>query len=148
MSDFWSAWVMLLIVITLGITLFLFLWGLRVPIPTQPDGTTGHVWPHGVLREGVRKLPAWWIVLSTMVFIAGFGYLALYPGFGASTGRLNWTSQDELARAQAANRQLDAPLRERVRGKPLESIAADADAVRIGEVIFIDNCAGCHGRNA
>jgi cytochrome c oxidase cbb3-type subunit 3 len=106
------------------------------------------VWAHGVLREGVRRLPTWWIVMSAMAFVAGFGYLALYPGFGAFSGLLDWTSQGELARAQATNRQLEAPLRERVRGKPLESIAADAEAVRIGEVIFVDNCAACHGRNA
>jgi cytochrome c oxidase cbb3-type subunit 3 len=137
-----------LIVINLGITLFLFLWGLRVAIPTQSDGTSGHVWAHGVLREGVRRLPTWWIVISAMAFVACFGYLALYPGFGAFSGHLDWTSQGELERAQAANRQLEAPLRERVRGKPLEAIAADAEAVRIGEVIFVDNCAACHGRNA
>ena len=41
MSGFWSAWVILLIVVNLGITLFLFVWGIRVKIPTQPDGTSG-----------------------------------------------------------------------------------------------------------
>ena len=57
MTGFWSTWVIVLVVINLGITVFLFLWGLRVDIPTQPDGTSGHVWAHGVLREGVRRLP-------------------------------------------------------------------------------------------
>ena len=148
MSGFWSAWVMLLIVVNLGITLFLFIWGLRVDIPTQPDGTSGHVWAHGVLRESVRRLPTWWIVVSVLAFVVGFGYLALYPGFGAFAGLLHWTSHGELARARAANQQLEAPLLERIRGKPVESIATDPEAVRVGEVIFVDNCAPCHGRNA
>jgi cytochrome c oxidase cbb3-type subunit 3 len=148
MSEFWSGWVMLLIVLNLGITLFLFLWGLRVDIPTQADGTSGHVWAHGVLREGVRRLPTWWVVISVAVFVAGFCYLALYPGFGAFKGVLGWTSHDELARDDAANRQLEAPLLERVRGKPVESIATDTEALRVGEVLFVENCAACHGRDA
>jgi hypothetical protein len=62
MSEFWSGFVIVLIIVVLGTTVFLFLWGPRVEIPTQPDGTSGHVWAHGVLREGVRRLPTWWIV--------------------------------------------------------------------------------------
>jgi cytochrome c oxidase cbb3-type subunit 3 len=146
MSDFWSAWVILLIVVNLGITLFLFLWGTRVDIPTQPDGTSGHVWAHGVLREGVRRLPTWWVVMSAVVFAVGFAYLALYPGFGAFKGLLNWTSHGELARDETANQQREVPLRERISGKSIEVIASDPEALRVGQVIFIDNCASCHGR--
>jgi cytochrome c oxidase cbb3-type subunit III len=147
-SDFWSAWVILLIVVNLGITLFLFLWGPRVAIPTQPDGTSGHVWAHGVLREGVRRLPTWWIVMSAATFIIGIGYLALYPGFGAFKGLLGWTSHDELARNQTGNLKLEAPLRERIRGKSVETLAADPEVLRVAYVLFVDNCAACHGRDA
>ena len=138
----------LLIVVNLGIALFLFLWAPRVDIPTQPDGTSGHVWAHGVLREGIRRLPTWWIVMSAATFVLGIGYLALYPGFGAFTGLLGWTSHGELARDQVANLQLETPLRERMRGKSIESIAADPEALRVGQVVFVDNCAACHGRDA
>ena len=148
MSGFWSAWVILLIVVNLGITLFLFVWGIQVKIPTQPDGTSGHVWAHGVLREGIRNLPTWWIVLSTAMFIAGFGYLALYPGFGAFTGILGWTSHDELARDQTTNGERLGAMRDRVRGKTVEMLATDPEALRVGETLFVDNCAACHGRNA
>ena len=148
MSGFWSAWVAALVVLNLGVTVFLFLWGLRVKIPTQPDGTSGHVWAHGVLREGVRRLPTWWVVLSAASLVLGIGYLVLYPGFGAAAGTLGWTSADELARGQEANRRLEAPLLERIRGKPLETIAADPQALRVGQVLFIENCAACHGREA
>ncbi len=148
MTEFWSGWVILLAVFTLGASLFLFIYGLRVDIPTQPDGTSGHVWAHGVLRESVRSLPVWWIVISAIGFVAAFVYLALYPGFGAFKGFLGWTAHDELARDQAANRQLEAPLRERVRGKTVESIATDPEALRAGGMLFVENCAACHGRNA
>ena len=148
MSEFWSTWVVVLVIVTLGITVFLFLWGLRVDIPTRPDGTSGHVWAHGVLREAVRRLPTWWIVFSAAWLIAGLGYLALYPGLGAFAGALGWTSGGELALSQDANRRLAAPLLERVRGKPVETIVADPAALRVGGVLFIDNCAVCHGRDA
>ncbi len=148
MTDFWSAWVMALSVFTLAGSLFLFIYGLRVDIPTQPDGTSGHVWAHGVLREGVRSLPVWWIVISAIGFASAFVYLVLYPGFGGFKGVLGWTAHDELARDHAAHLQLAAPLRERARGKTVESIATDPEAMRAGGMLFVENCAACHGRDA
>src|SRR5262245_14333689 len=148
MSSFWSAWVIALIVINLGITLFLFIWGIRVKIPTLPDGTSGHVWAHGVLREGIRNLPTWWIVLSSLVFIAGFAYLALYPGFGAFKGVLGWTSHGELARDQTKDGELLGVLRDRLQGKSVEALSTDPEALRVGERLFVDNCAACHDRSA
>ena len=148
MSGFWSAWVIALVVLTLSISVFLFVWALRVDIPTQPDGTTGHVWAHGVLREAVRRLPTWWIVLSVASLAVGIGYLVFYPGFGSYPGTLGWTSGDELARRQEANRKREAPLLERIRGKPVEAVAEDPQALRAGRVLFVENCAACHGRDA
>lgn len=148
MSPFWSGWIMFLVVLNMGITLFLFVWGTRVEIPTQPDGTSGHVWAHGVLREGVRKLPLWWVLMSASMFIAGFTYLALYPGFGSYKGILGWTAHGELARDTAANRTKLDPLLARFNQGTVAQLAADADATRIGHRLFIDNCAACHGRQA
>lgn len=146
MSPFWSGWIMFLIVLNLGITLFLFLWGPRVKIPTLPDGTTGHVWAHGVLREGMNRLPLWWIVMSGAMFVIGFAYLYLYPGFGANKGSLGWTSQQQLANDIAANKARLEPILAGFAGKPVDVLAADATATRMGERLFIDNCAACHGR--
>ena len=148
MSPFWSAWVMVLICLNLGITLFLFIWGLRVSIPVQPDGTTGHVWAHGVLRESVRRLPLWWVALSAAVFVIGVAYLALYPGFGGFKGLLGWTSHDELSANTQANEAKLAVTTQPFAGKTIEELAADPVATEIGQRLFIDNCAACHGREA
>lgn len=148
MSTFWSVWVMFLVVLNLGITFFLFLWGPRVEIPTLRDGTTGHVWAHGVLREGVRKLPLWWLIVSFAMFIAGFTYLALYPGFGAFKGMLGWTSAGEVAHDRDANDAKLAPLMQRIHDSPVEKLASDPEVTRLGQRLFIDNCAACHGREA
>jgi cytochrome c oxidase cbb3-type subunit 3 len=148
MTPFWSFWVMFLLCLNLGITLFLFIWGLLVSIPVQTDGTTGHVWAHGVLREGVRRLPLWWVALSAAVFLIGFTYLALYPGFGSFKGLLGWTSHEELSADTEANQARLASTTELFAKKSIEELAADPVAMQIGQRMFIDNCAACHGREA
>lgn len=148
MSSFWSGWVMFLVTLNLGITLFLFLWGMRVSIPTLPDGTTGHVWAHGVLREGVRKLPLWWVLFSASMFLIGFTYLALYPGFGSFKGVLGWTSTDELQRDTAANNAKLEALIQPLRPLSIEQLAADPEAAATGHRLYLDNCAACHGSEA
>ena len=148
MSLGWSLWVMFLVVLNMGITFFLFVWGQRVEIPVQPDGTSGHVWAHGVLREGVRKLPRWWVFLSASMFAWGLAYLALYPGFGNSKGLLGWTSHGQLADDIAAMNSRIGEYKQFYLSLPIPKLSANPSAVRIGERMFVDNCAGCHGRTA
>lgn len=148
MTSFWSGWVITLIVFNLGITLFLFLWGPHARIPTLADGTTGHVWAHGALREGMHRLPLWWIVISGLMFIAAFAYLVLYPGFGDSPGRLGWTSHGQLARDTAANDKLLGATMQRFSKLSIEQLAGDRDALAMGRVLFADNCEACHGSDA
>ncbi|CAM5274147.1 cytochrome-c oxidase, cbb3-type subunit III [Rhodanobacter lindaniclasticus] len=148
MSTGWSLWVMFLVVLNLGITFFLFLWGPRAKIPTLPDGTSGHVWAHGVLREGVRPLPMWWLVISGAMFVAGFAYLVLFPGFGNFKGVLGWTSHGKLAQDVAVNEAKRAPLVDRFKLYPVEQLASDPAALQMGKVLFEDNCAACHQRSA
>lgn len=148
MSAFWSGWVKFLVVLNLGITLALFVWALRVRIPTLPDGTTGHVWAHGVLREGVRRLPRWWVLFSAAMFAASFIYLALYPGFGSSKGALGWTSAAELRRDTSANEAIiEANLRP-LRSLSIAEMSAHPIAMTQGFRLFQDNCAACHGAHA
>lgn len=146
MSTGWAWWVMTLIVFNLGVIFFLFLWAPRAKVPIEADGTTGHSWAHGEIREGMHPLPMWWIVLSFAMFIAAFTYLVLYPGFGNTVGALDWTSHrehDENAAKNAVN--LDALL-QRASSMSGEQMAHDPEIVKLGEMLFVDNCAACHGR--
>lgn len=147
MSSGWSWWVIGLIVFNLGVTFLLFLWAPRAKVPVLPDGTTGHVWAHGVLREGMHRLPGWWIAASLVMYLSAFGYLALYPGFGKHEGALGWTSGKELASATAANAGKLEPVLQRLAAMGVEEVAVDAQAQRLGERLFVDNCAACHGRD-
>lgn len=148
MSGFWSVWVVVLACVTAGVSFILFLWALWMRIPTVDDGTTGHVWAHGVLREAVRPLPWWWVLISVGAFLFAVAYLVLYPGFGSNAGRLAWTSESEHQRAAAANNVLLearlAPLRE----LGIEQLAAHKEAAGIGHRLYLDNCAACHGPEA
>ena len=145
MSTFWSTWVIVLAVLTFGISFLLLCWAPWVRIPTQADGTTTHVWAHGVLREGVKDLPRWWLVVSFLAFFAAALYVLLFPGLGNFRGLLNWTSTSALEEAAANNEALRSALLDRTRRQPVEQLAADADATRIGRRLFVDNCAACHG---
>jgi cytochrome c oxidase cbb3-type subunit III len=148
MSVFWSGWVKTLVILNLGITLTLFVLALRIKVPTQADGTTGHVWAHGVLREGVRKLPLWWVLFSAAMFAVGIGYLALYPGFGDSAGSLGWTSKSEHQRDVTTNDAKLATVIEPLRALSIDQIAADPRSAELGHRLYLDNCAGCHGTDA
>ncbi len=145
MSVGWSLWVMFLVTLNMGITFFLFMWAPRAKIPTLPDQTSGHVWAHGTIREGVRRLPFWWVWFSASMFVAAWIYLMLYPGYGHHVGLLGWTSHGELARDQASNnRKLDGLL-ERFRQYTPEQLTNDPAALQMGGRLFVDNCAACHG---
>jgi cytochrome c oxidase cbb3-type subunit III len=148
MSTFWSTWVIVLAVVTFGISFLLLCWAPWVKIPTQADGTTTHVWAHGVLREGVKDLPRWWLIVSFLAFFAAALYVLLFPGLGNYRGLLNWTSAEALQEKAADNDALMAALVERARNRPVEQLAADPDVVRIGGRLFADNCAACHGNRA
>ena len=146
MSSGWSWWVVGLIVVNFGLTFFLFLWAPRARVPVLPDGTTGHVWANGTLREGMNRLPGWWIVTSLAMYLIAVAYFVLYPGFGNAPGTLGWTSGKELAAATAANAARLDPVLARLGTMSVEALAGDAQARQLGERLFVDNCAACHGR--
>lgn len=148
MSTFWSRWVVILIAINLGIALFLFVWGQLTKIPTEPDGTTGHVWAHGVLRESVRRLPLWWLLMSIGAFISAGVYFALYPGLGNYKGSLGWTQEDQFQRdTESNNAKIEAQVQP-LRALTIEQMATDSNATANGQRLFHDNCAACHGADA
>jgi len=145
MSGFWSGWVIFFVALNMLLVVFLFIFALRVRIPVDEDGNTGHIWAHGALREGVRRLPMWWIVMSIGLLLFGVVYLILYPGLGSFQGTLGWSSTEQVRQHRAENQARLADLHELVRTQPVEQLAQDARVVRAGGVLFDENCAACHG---
>lgn len=146
MSTGWSWWVMSLVTFNMGVTFFLFLWAPWAKVPTVADGTTGHSWAGGTIREGVKPLPLWWLLLSCAMFIAAFIYLVLYPGFGNNPGRLGWSAHGEHDQAAAATQARLQPVMQQLAGMSVAQASRDPRALQIGARLFGDNCAACHGR--
>lgn len=148
MSDFTSNfWSLFIAAITVGgiVACLLLLWfSGKAKAMTAHDNTTGHVWD-GDLREMNNPLPRWWVWLFIITIVFGGVYLALYPGLGNRPGKLGWSStgqhQAEMAKAEKDL----APLYAKYVAMKTEDMAGDAQAMAIGERLFMNNCAQCHG---
>ena len=71
MNLFWSIYVGVLVILTMGLALLLYFYGTRVKIPIDDKGTSGHSWDNGGLREAVHRLPRWWAIMSLTMFVWG-----------------------------------------------------------------------------
>lgn len=155
MSDFvsngWSLYVAAIVIGGLLFCVLVLLGSARHKVIRDAQGnidqTTGHVWD-GDLRELNNPLPRWWVGLFVITIAFSVGYLVFYPGLGDRQGSLGWSSarqyQDELASAKVAEDQVYA----RFQGHPVEDLARDPIASAIGERLFLNNCAACHGSDA
>jgi cytochrome c oxidase cbb3-type subunit 3 len=150
-SVFWDYYVAIISVASvIGCAVFLKVQSRRrvVVAPGQQPETTGHVWD-GDLREFHNPMPRWWIVLFYLTVLFSIVYLILYPGLGTQfKGLLKWTSTgqhaEEVKRADAKY----GPLFAAYLQQPIEKVAADPRARQMGERIFLNNCAQCHGSDA
>jgi len=111
------------------------------------DNTTGHVWDED-LRELNNPLPLWWMGLFVLTIVFSGIYLALYPGLGSVAGKLGWTSLEEHAADVAQTRAAMAPVYATFANETPEQLARDPKAHGIGERLFANNCAQCHGADA
>ncbi len=150
MSDFvssgWSLYVAIVTILGLLACLALLVIAARRKVMAG-DNTTGHVWDED-LREMNNPLPRWWMGLFVLTVVFAFGYLYLYPGLGSASGSLGWSSTGAHAAEVQKAREATAPLYARFASLPADQLAADPQAMAIGERLFVNNCAACHGSDA
>lgn len=147
MSDFVSGgWSLYVAVITIA-SLLACVWLLMIAsrtVPSAADNTTGHVWD-GTLQEFNNPLPRWWMGLFWITVIFAAVYLVAYPGLGSYKGWFGWSSagqhEAELKKAQEAM----APVYAKFASMSIPDLAKDPEAHGVGERIFVNNCAACHG---
>jgi cytochrome c oxidase cbb3-type subunit 3 len=111
------------------------------------DNTTGHVWDVD-LKEMNNPLPRWWFWLFVATVLFAAVYLALYPGLGKFQGTLGWSSVGQYETEQQRAQQAMAAVFDKFKAMPAEALAKDSQAMGIGERLFGNNCAGCHGSDA
>ena len=146
-SNFWSFYVAGITIIGILACLLLLIFTARKKVESASDNTTGHVWD-GDLTEMNNPLPRWWMWLFVITIVFGFGYLFAFPGLGTFSGKLNWTQRGEYNAEMAKAKQQLEPMYARFGAMSTEEIAKDPAAMAIGDRLFMNNCAQCHGSDA
>jgi cytochrome c oxidase cbb3-type subunit 3 len=152
MSDFTSSfWPIFITVISVGGVLgcALLLWLTSKIKASSPNGdnTNGHVWDE-TLREMNNPLPRWWVWMFIITIVFSLFYFAAYPAIGTYAGKLGWTQVNQYEQEMEAANKTIAPLYAKFAAMPVEELAVNAEAKAIGERIFMNNCAQCHGSDA
>ncbi|EYC51142.1 cytochrome oxidase subunit III [Hylemonella gracilis str. Niagara R] len=152
MSDFthnyWSIFIGAVTLISIIACLVLLWVSGKVKVKNaSADNSTGHVWDED-LREMNNPLPRWWVGLFILTIIFSLVYLFLYPGLGKHEGSLGWTQLGEYEAEMAKGAQQVAPLYARFAGLSVPDTSKDGQALTMGEKLFLNNCAQCHGSDA
>ena len=148
-SGFWSVYVALIALVSVvGCGVFLWVQGTAkgTAVAGQAE-TMGHVWDEN-LAEYNNPLPRWWSWLFYITVFFALGYLAVYPGLGTYQGAFGWSSrgqyEGEMKQAEAQY----APIFAKYQGQDIKTVAADPEARKMGERLFLTYCAQCHGSDA
>jgi cytochrome c oxidase cbb3-type subunit 3 len=149
-SSFWN-WYIIIPTVAGIIACFLLIRWLSTGKGTPPAGeqaeSMGHVWDED-LEELNNPLPRWWLNLFYITLFFGIGYLVLYPGLGTFAGLLGWTSTGQYQQEMDVADAKYGPLFSKYAAMDIVAVAADADARRMGERLFVNYCATCHGSDA
>jgi len=149
-NEWWSIVIALMVIISL-LAIGVLLWSIK--IKTGADGkalpveTTGHVWD-GDLVENNNPLPGWWTKLFYATIIFSFAYLLLYGGLGSYKGLLGWSEVGEYKAELKAGDAQYGPLFQKYLAMDIPTVAKDPQALEIGERLFLNTCAQCHGSDA
>ena len=150
MSDFFNdGWSIFVAAATVA-GLLACLWLLYVASNRQPmatDNSTGHVFDEDLVEMN-NPLPRWWAVLFVLTVLFSFAYVAAYPGLGSVPGLLGWTSRNQLEAERQAAGKVMAQVYARFEGLTPEQMSRNPQAMAIGERLFINHCAACHGSDA
>lgn len=115
--------------------------------PGEKAGTTGHAWDED-LQEWNNPMPGWWMWLFYITIVFALVYLVLYPGLGSYQGYLGWSSTGQYRDEQKAAAATYGPVIDRFLKQDAVAVAADPQAREIGQRLFLNYCAQCHGSDA
>ncbi|WP_437880532.1 cytochrome-c oxidase, cbb3-type subunit III [Pseudomonas sp. LRF_L74] len=163
MTSFWSLYITLLTLGTL-VALTVLLFSVRKgQRPDSTEQTVGHEFDG--IAEFDNPLPKWWFMLFVATLLFAVGYLALYPGLGNFKGVLpgydgigedkpfadnqpGWSGvhqwEKEMDKADAKY----GPIYAKYAAMPIEQVAQDEAALKMGGRLFASNCSVCHGSDA
>ena len=151
MSDFTSSfWPFFISAIVLGGIVFcmtvLFITS-KSHDPAHTGESTGHVYDEDIVEMN-NPMPRWWMWMFVITCIFGLSYLFLYPGLATYTGKLGWTQIKQYEQEVKESNERLAPIYAKFTGMAIEDVAKDQKAMAIGERLFMNTCAQCHGSDA
>jgi cytochrome c oxidase cbb3-type subunit 3 len=140
-SDFWGVFVAVVTVVSIvACAVLLKMQSVR---PKGSVQTTGHRWDED-LAEYNNPLPRWWSWLFYLTIAFGLVYLVLYPGLGSWKGTLGWSQLSQLQDEQRDAEKLYGPLYQKFAALDVDALSRDAEALSVGQKLFLNNCAQCH----
>ena len=154
MADFISEWWGTAIAVVTAISILvcaILLWSQsKVKVKIGSDGkplpaeTTGHVWDETLMEQN-NPLPKWWMWLFYLTLIYSVGYLVVYPGFGAYQGKFGWSQTGAYDNDMKDCEVHYGPLFNKFLNTDVAQVAKDPQAHDIGQRLFLNTCAQCHG---
>jgi len=151
MSDFfnsgWSIYISAVAILGIIFCLWLLYTQRRYLRKDVEVEDTGHVWD-GNITELNTSVPRWWTVMYLAVCAFGVIYLVLYPGLGSYKGVLGYSTAASVKADQEALQERIQPVYARFAEMEIPEIAGDEEARMIGQRLFLNNCAQCHGSDA
>lgn len=150
MTTFWSTYICVLTIGSLiGLTWLLL--ATRKGQGNTTDQTMGHSFDG--IEEYDNPLPKWWFWLFVGTLVFAVGYLILYPGLGNWKGILpgyenGWTGANEWQKEMDKADAKFGPIFARYAAMPVEEVAKDPQALKMGSRLFASNCSVCHGSDA
>lgn len=143
-NTFWSLYIGVISVVSIvACAVFLKMQSVRKPVEAD---TTGHTWDD--IQELNNPLPRWWAWMFYLTVFFSLGYLVLYPGLGDFRGTLGWT---QITQLEEENREAAAqfgPLYDKFMKLDVATLAKDAQALAVGQKLFLNYCAQCHASDA
>jgi len=151
MTSFWSGYITLLTLGTIAALVWLLLATRKGQRHDSTEETVGH--SYDGIEEYDNPLPRWWFMLFVATVIFALGYLVLYPGLGNWKGILpgyegGWTQVKEWQREMDKAGEQYGPLYAKYAAMPVEEVARDPQALKMGGRLFASNCSVCHGSDA
>ena len=169
MTTFWSIWVIVLTLACLALCFGLLVWNLKNYTGVEEGESCGHEFDG--IEEINNPLPRWWTIMFFATFAWAAVYLILYPGMGNFEGISKWTSSNQGVKSIAESKQavvdneaagkrvqLDQEIRnaderfgpvfQQFAKQDVKDLARNEEALEIGQRLFSQNCAQCHGSDA
>lgn len=149
MSTFWSWFVAIVSIVNVLACWWLIRWTAK-PRPGEAavGETTSHSWDGGELQEYNNPLPRWWLWLFYVTIVFALVYLVFFPGLGNFQGYLGWTQESQYEAELAKAEQRYSPIFAGFAERDMSELAKDPEAIKVGQRLFANYCAQCHGSDA